>query len=119
MTDIYLNPSTDDIDIQNGLIRLTSTVAEATRQRLQISLNTYRGEWFLDISIGIPYFQMVLKENGRDFADTIIMQAIREDAGVRSITEFSSRVVGNSYLASFTATTTDDEIITVIDQQLT
>jgi len=119
MPDIYLDPSSGDISITDGLLRLTETVDEDTRQRLSITLGTYRGEWFLDISLGLPYFQMVLKGNGKEFADSLIKQAIRQDEGIVTLIDYSSEIIGGSYFATFRASTTDDEIITIVNQQLT
>lgn len=119
MTDIYLDPTSGDVSIVDGLLRLTESVDEETRQRLAITLGTFRGEWFLDISIGLPYFQMVLKGNGKDFADAVIKQAINNDEGIVSVIDYTSNVVNGSYFASFTASTTDNQTISIINQQLT
>lgn len=56
---------------------------EATRQRLEVRLGTPLGSWFLDPTVGVPYFQVILgsKENPTAF-NSIFMEAILETDGV-------------------------------------
>ena len=54
MTDFYVDPVTNDLSLVAGDIRYTN-LEEQTRQRLFITLNTYRGEWFPNRFYGIPY----------------------------------------------------------------
>lgn len=57
------NPIPGDIFLQNGQMVLTSEVAEATAQRLRIRLCFFKGEWYLDQRLGIPYFSEVFVKN--------------------------------------------------------
>ncbi len=60
MTDILLNDC-GDIDYTNGKLTIVTGV-DAIRQRWLIYIRTFLGEWFLDQSIGVPYYQRVLKK---------------------------------------------------------
>ena len=61
MSDIKLN-SDWDIDISmSDLIQTTGR--ESIQQHWAQRLKTFLGEWFLDTSIGVPYFQQILKKN--------------------------------------------------------
>ena len=55
MTDIFLDPLTNDIDLVNNVMRLTANTEELSRQRVQIWLGIFKGEWFFNIVAGIPY----------------------------------------------------------------
>lgn len=55
-TDIFLDPVTNDIQLDdNKIMRLTANRQESSRQQVQISLSTFRGEWFVNTLAGIPY----------------------------------------------------------------
>lgn len=96
MVDLYVNPNTGDLDFTNKTVRLTQNNAELTRQRIEISLRTYRGEWFYNINEGIPYLenannpiQLIGKGDKQDF-DSYIKSSINEKPFVRNITDYSS-----------------------------
>lgn len=61
MTDVLLN-ACGDIDYTGGRLTILRGV-DAIRQRWLIYIRTFLGEWFLDQSIGVPYYQRVLKKN--------------------------------------------------------
>lgn len=96
MVDLYINPQTGDLDLTNGQLRFTANNAELTRQRIAITLNTYRGEWFLNILEGIPYLenpdnpiQLIGKARKADF-DSYIKQAVLAKPFVRRINQYTS-----------------------------
>ena len=55
-----------DYEITDGDIRITggdvATVSDArsTRQRLEQKFKLWRGEWFLDVNAGFPWFEEIL-----------------------------------------------------------
>lgn len=61
MSDLKLNSSHDLVIAPLDLVLLTDEI-DLTRQRLKQRLLTILGEWFLDESIGIPYFQEIFKK---------------------------------------------------------
>lgn len=96
MTDIYIDPTTGDIALNNNTMRLTANNAELTRQRIQITLLTYRGEWFYNVSDGIPYLenknnpiQLIGKANKADY-DSYIKSSILDKPFVKSIDRYYS-----------------------------
>jgi hypothetical protein len=96
MTDLYVNPLTGDLDFTGKRLRLTANNAELTRQRVTITLRTFRGEWFYNILEGIPYLenpnnpiQLMGKANKSEF-DAYIKQAILLKPFVISIKQYNS-----------------------------
>ena len=89
MTNIKLN-SDNDIAVTGNTLQLVSGQEELTqiaKQRLQ----TFRGEWFLDTSIGIPYFQTVLEKlTDPALIDAIFIDEISNIPGFISLLEYNS-----------------------------
>ena len=58
---LALDPIYHDIYLDaNGQIALTQTPLD---QRIDCRLRTFLGEFWLDVTLGIPYFQEILKKN--------------------------------------------------------
>ncbi len=89
--DFYIDPATEDWALEGGTtIRMCDTHEELTRQRLEINLQMYRGEWFANLNYGVPYFQSVFGKNTKDEVDAIFKSTIRNTEGVIKITSFTS-----------------------------
>lgn len=52
--DLLIDPQTRELVVQDGDLVLVRGV-EAVRQAIEIRLRTFAGEWFLDLSRGLPY----------------------------------------------------------------
>jgi hypothetical protein len=63
MSSIKIDPSTGDLAVENNSLVLLTDTSDETRQRLTSKFKTYLGEWFLNNSIGIPYFEDILIKN--------------------------------------------------------
>lgn len=84
---LYCDPDSGDIYISPlGQGRLTETLLEEVAQRLQTTLQHFLGEWFLDTTLGLPYFRDVLVRNP-DMAvvKAMFQDAITSDAGVEQL----------------------------------
>ncbi len=92
MRDLALNPATGDLAIATGRLRLTDVGAESVRQRLQLRLSLWRGEYVLDRAVGIPYLQRILGKGTTVAAETILRRAVATSPGVRSLDGWSFRV---------------------------
>jgi hypothetical protein len=57
--DLQCDPLTRDLVLTRGDLTLVSGVP-AIRQAVEFAMRSFRGEWFLDTSAGVPYFQQVL-----------------------------------------------------------
>lgn len=88
MADLALDKNTHDLDLTGDQLSLVSGV-DAIRQHLAIRLQLFRGEWFLDTRVGIPYYQSILIKNPDLIAVRgIYTQAILATPGVESIGKF-------------------------------
>ena len=95
--DIKLNSETGDVLLSttNTITTptFTTTTSENLAQRLKIRLQTFKGEWFLDGTIGIDYFNQIAGKNRSKAAvDAIIQGEILKEQEVLQITAYSSVV---------------------------
>jgi hypothetical protein len=63
----------DDGDVEFPF-RLTTPGVEAVKQGIRIRIQTFLGEWFLDLDFGIPWFEKIL---GQKFNEAEIRNAFR------------------------------------------
>lgn len=102
-----------DIVISPFDIVLNTKGAEAVAQRIDITLKTFKGEYFLNIDFGAPWFQTVLRKGvSKNLIDTQLKNIILGVEGVLQIFEYESTI--NSSLRDMTITfkaRVDDGII--------
>ena len=78
-----------DLIIDNNNFTIVKETIEI-RQRLFQNLRTFLGEWFLDSTIGVPYFQIVfVKGTAPTAVDAVFKDAIIQTEGVVNLTKFS------------------------------
>lgn len=88
--------------------------AEEVAQRLRIRLRLFLGEWFLDASAGMPYFQRIL---GHKIAEPALLSILREQIldtpGVESIESLTAHLDGarRNMQVRFRVTTADGETV--------
>jgi len=84
------NDTVGDLFLENGTVRLTATMTEEVAQELFIRFKLFRGEWFLDPSIGVPYYQVILRQKTPlSIVSQIFQQVIKRCPGVASLQSFS------------------------------
>ena len=84
--DIKLDPLTHDIALSktNDLVLIDG--AERIRQQVKVTLLTFFGEWFLDTTFGVPYFEVVLIKNPRRAEiENVLRQRVRDVPGVSAV----------------------------------
>lgn len=90
--DIKLNED-GDIAFSNGDATVTSVGAEDLAQRLLIRLRTFQGEWFMDNTLGVDWWNRVFGKNRSKVAvDAIIQTEIMKEPDVVQITSFKSQI---------------------------
>lgn len=74
------------VDIDLSLVVDQPEVVQHIRQRLQ----TFLAEWFLDLSVGVPWFQQILgKVQYLSTVTTILKAVVVESPGVKEVTSFT------------------------------
>lgn len=73
MLDLALNAKTHDLIIDTDVMFIDN--AERVAQQIKIQLLTFLGEWFLDITHGVPYLEYILVKNPNF---TLIREIFRE-----------------------------------------
>lgn len=117
MTDgVLLNPLTHDAIFINGQTPVTYENKLTVAQKLKIKLLTFKSEWFLDKTIGVPYFQQIFQRGVSKLTiDTIFQEAILSEPDVLEIVEFNSIIDLGSYQMSFKVRTNENQITNYID----
>ena len=81
-----------DLDLVANNLTLISGKDEIA-QILKMNLQAVTGEWFLDTSLGLPWFDQILeKQNSAANIDAIFTDAIRRSEGVISVLTFRSSI---------------------------
>jgi len=89
MTDITLKEDFSGLLIVNGDLVLTKD-ADAIKQHLTQRLKMFSGEWFLDLTEGVPYFQNILIKNPNpDVVDGLLKEEILSTPGVDELLSFN------------------------------
>jgi len=86
MSDIRLDTDTGDILIRNGLLELTDKDDEV-EQHLSQRFKMFKGEWFLDLLRGIPFFEKIFIKNPNvKTLDGIYTETILTTPGMTKLT---------------------------------
>jgi len=108
-----ISPSYGDLTWKNGPLTpdyTTQSRVDVVAQRLRIRLLTFREEWFLDTSYGVPYFQSILGHKIKKSAvDLIFQREILAENGVKELTFFESTFANRKYSLSFRVKVTTGE----------
>lgn len=90
MKNLYLDPATKDLTIgTDGNYRFTENLSEYVSQKIENNLQTYQNEWFLNPTLGLPYFDRILIKNADlDDVNTLLQAEILKIAEVERILEF-------------------------------
>jgi len=87
--DLRLTADTWDLDIQVGDILLVSA-HEDVIQHIRQRLLAFRGEWFLDLAEGLPWFEEILgKPQNIETVEALLKERIQGSPGVDELTAFA------------------------------
>jgi len=85
-----------DVTIDPFDLQLNEQGLEAVGQRIQITLNTFLGEYFLNTEFGAPWLQTVFRKGvSKNLIDTQIKNVIIAVPGVLQILQYTS-VINNT-----------------------
>jgi len=90
MNDIALDPMTGDLLIVDLGASLVTDIDQIA-QNLAIRLKFFLGEWYLNILVGLPFYQyFFIKDPNQIQVETFLMDEIANTSGVDQITSFST-----------------------------
>lgn len=114
MKDLQLIENSNDLELLNFDLQLNSDLSLYVSQKLRIKLSTFRGEWYLNTSAGLPYYEDILiKAPNLDFVADLFKAEIISIDEINEITSFELDLLSNRKLqVTFTAILTDSSEIT-------
>ena len=85
------NPDAGDLALDDaGLEVVHTSLADEVAQRLGVRLRFFRGDWFLNLLEGTPYYQYVLVKSPSDrVLRSVFISVILGTQGVSSLVSFS------------------------------
>jgi len=94
VSDIKLNAAGNDIDLSGSELTLVDGT-DAIAQHLLIRLRFFKGEFFLDRLLGVPYYESILLKNPNlNVVRNLFRETIIETPGVLAIQRFDLSLDG-------------------------
>lgn len=88
MIDLKISDTTNDLILTDGDLTLIMD-SDQIRQAVKQALQTFLGEWFLNTTQGIPYYQTVFTQNPNlDIVQATLTNAILSVPGIVQLTSF-------------------------------
>lgn len=112
MKDIALDPTTGDLLLENFDLQLVEG-RDQIAQNLAIRLRFILGEWFLDITAGVPYYDdFFIKAPNQIRIESVLKEEILDTPGIDQILSFTSTFNAQRriYSVTFSVSTTRGEI---------
>ncbi len=93
MPDLRLQEDTHDLYFIDNDLVITTEESDSLRQRLIVKLYTFQEEWYLDTTLGTPWYQQIFGKNrSKETIDSIFKQSILEEPEVLQIESFQSSI---------------------------
>lgn len=119
MKDLAISDSTGDLVLENGDLTFVEN-ADCVKQFVIQRLKLFAGEWFLDISQGVPWFSDILKKNPDIIVvDALLKEAILDTPGVVELMSFEFEF--NSAQRTLTVSTeirSQDGLIEIFNEEI-
>ena len=113
MSDFRIGPDNELVFV-NGDLVLTTVELDNISQNLRQRLRIIKGEWFLDRTLGLPYFDIILEKNPNSaLVSSLYKTVILETKGVTKLNTFTMTFDPRLRFLTitFTATITTGEIL--------
>lgn len=107
--DLLLDVDEHDLDIEGGDLKLAVDVG----QLIDIRLRFFRGDWFLNTAIGLPYFEQIFVKNPKlDQLAALYRDEIAQTPGVVRVLGVSVALdrTTRRLLVTWSAETTEGDI---------
>lgn len=100
--DLKLDVVTHDLLVVNYDLVITDDIQQLM-QNLKIRLLFFLGEWFLDITRGVPYYEEILIKNpNQSRVESILKQQILNTKNVKEMLEFNLNYDASTRLLNVT-----------------
>ena len=92
MKDLLLEQNSNKFRVEDHRWRFTENRLEYVSQKIRHTISVFKGEWFMDRSLGIPYIpgENVERVMHRRMIETALQVRIGEVEGVEKFISFSS-----------------------------
>lgn len=109
MADLQLATLDNDLDIDGAAMSIVDG-DDALLQHLLIRLRLFKGEWFLDERVGVPYYDSILIKNPDLVAiRSIFRQAILTTPGIASLDALTTSYDSTTRTLTVTFTAVKDD----------
>lgn len=100
--------ATGDFTFGQSQLNFMSNTPETVAQVVMTSLDLWLGEWYLDVTLGMPWIQGVLGKNNQATADITVQDYILGVQGVTDIAKYAS--IDNQSIRKYSAACTIDTL---------
>jgi hypothetical protein len=108
--DLKLDRVTGDLELVNGDFPMVAGI-EAVSSDLRARLNTWLGEWELDVTLGTDWQGQILGKAGRRTGEAELRARILETPGVTGFESFAFSISGRTLSVVFRVTTDLGQVI--------
>ena len=95
-------------------LRFTTTLTEFVSQKIENKLLFFKEEWFLDYTLGVPYFEKIFTKNPDiNLINTIFIREIRSIDEIEEVIKFETEYDSSlrTFTINFEVKATDETII--------
>jgi hypothetical protein len=107
------NLQVGDLMLENADFKVLTNIREEVRQRIIVCLSFFRGEYFLNLNEGTPWFTTLGEKGAEEDLRVLVTQVVSQVDGVASV---ESCVVTpgerRQYAVDFSARTIDGDVVT-------
>ena len=122
MKDFALEPGTNNFLWKKRGMTMTSEYLQYMQQKVTCCLSLFKGEWYLDTRLGIPYIPgwSLEKDGHRTILESAIRVKIASISGIKKLTSFETNLdpKTRSFTVSFSAQCDNGEVLEMNDIQL-
>jgi hypothetical protein len=118
LTSSLVNPDVGDLALEDtGLEVVRTSLADEVAQRLHVRLKFFRGEWFLNLNEGVPWYQLIFVKAPQDRVIRFVFgEVIRGTEGVAELVTLDYSISSTRQLSlSFTARLQDGTLLRSFD----
>lgn len=92
MKNLYLDEITKDLSLNDkNDLRITQNKTEFVSQKIENKLSFFLGEWWLNVDLGLPYFQSIFKKNpDLNLINSLYIAEINSIDEIEEILEFET-----------------------------